>query len=144
MLIGFDFPNRTDASSGNYFNWTGKVSEAIETPVKVINKRIFTVASYFEIVTKEGRVLKVTGDHPLLISKDGRQVQWLPAQSVNETMSLVAKKGALKEVQSITWISGSLEVATIDVEEVDNYVIGGIVAHNKEIISEEIESPEQR
>lgn len=133
MLVGLDFPNRTDASSGNYFNWTGKLSEAVETPVKVINKRTLTVASYFEIVTKDGRVLKVTGDHPLLTSKEGNQVQWLPAQSVNETMSLVDKKGALKEVQSITWVSGSLEVATIDVEDVDNYVIAGIVAHNKEI-----------
>ncbi|MFT5890175.1 MAG: hypothetical protein ACI9Y7_000264 [Dokdonia sp.] len=142
MLIGLDFPNRTDASSGNYFNWTGKLSEAIETPVRVVNKRTFTVASYFEIVTKDGRVLKVTGDHPLLTSKDGSQVQWLPAQSVNETMSLVDKKGDLKVVQSITWISEPLEVATIDVEDVDNYVIGGIVAHNKEIIAEE-DAPQQ-
>ncbi|MFC4636192.1 hypothetical protein ACFO3O_19955 [Dokdonia ponticola] len=144
MLVGLDFPNRTDASSGNYFNWIGKLSEAVETPVKVINKRTLTVASYFEIVTKDGRVLKVTGDHPLLASRDGSQVQWLPAQSINEAMSLVDKKGTLKGVQSITWISEPLEVATIDVEDVDNYVIAGVVAHNKEIISEEIESPQVR
>ncbi len=139
MLVGFDFPNRIDESSGNYFNWTGTLSEATATPVQVINKKTITVASYFEIVTKDGRVIKVTGDHPLLTSKDGSQVQWLPAQSVNETMSLIDRKGALKEVQSITWVSEPLEVATIDVEDVDNYVIAGIVAHNKdiEIIAEE-------
>lgn len=134
MLIGLDFPNRLDASSGSYFNWIGTLSEASKTPVKVINKKTFTVSSYFEIVTKDGLVLRVTGDHPLLASKDDSQVQWITPQNLNETMSLVDKKGALEKVQSITRISKSLEVATIDVEDVDNYVIGGVIAHNKEIV----------
>jgi len=45
----------------------------------------------------------------------------------------VHKTGKSQSIESILFKEEPLEVALLDVESVDNYIISGIVAHNKEI-----------
>lgn len=130
-LQGMYFPNEVDESKGNYFDWTGKLSEGVKAEVTVVNKRTAVVPNYYEFTLLDGAVIKVTAEHPLLVTKDGEQVQWLKVANVTESMSLIDKNGNLKAIQSIVFKQETLQIATIDVENVDNYVIAGIVAHNK-------------
>jgi len=130
-LVGFDFPNRIDESNGNYFDWSGNLGEAIKSEVTVVAKRTHAAPNYYQITKEDGTFIKVTGEHPLLVSSNGKQVSWLPVKEVKDSMSLIDKKGLAKAIDTIQFIKESLEVATLDVETIDNYVIGGIVAHNK-------------
>lgn len=130
-LLGFDFPNLIDESKGDYFNWTGNLNEASKTEVQVVNKKTSMVSEYYEFLMDDNTVFKVTGEHPLLVTKDGIKVQWLRVKDINQSMNLIDKNGELKSILKLTFKNEPLEVATLDVENVDNYVITGIVAHNK-------------
>lgn len=130
-LQSLHFPNEIDESNGDYMQWQGKLNEGVKTEVTVVNKRTAFASEYYEISTQDGAIMKVTGEHPLLVTQDGENVQWLKTKDIQESMSLIDKNGKAKPIQSIVIKEETLEVATLDVEDVDNYVIAGIVAHNK-------------
>jgi hypothetical protein len=132
-LHGFSFPNEIDESNGDYTLWRGKLNEASKTEVTVVNKKTALVDNYYEITTQDGSVIKVTGEHSLLTTQDGENIQWVRTKNVSENMSLIDKSGKTKVIESITFKEEPLEVGVLDVESVDNYVIAGIVAHNATI-----------
>ncbi|MFW0739656.1 fibronectin type III domain-containing protein [Flavobacterium sp. T12S277] len=128
-LQGFSFPNEIDESEGDYFLWNGKLNEAVKAEVTVVNKRTSIQPDYYEIKAADV-VIKATGEHPILITEDGENLKWVSTKNVLQNMSLVDKLGKTKPVESILFKEEPLEVALLDVEEVDNYVISGIVVHN--------------
>ncbi|KQB39451.1 fibronectin type III domain-containing protein [Flavobacterium aquidurense] len=128
-LQGFSFPNEIDESDGDYMIWNGKLNEAAKAEVTVVNKITSIQPSYYEIKTAD-TTLKVTGQHPLLVSEDGENVKWVCVKNVLPYMLLIDKNGKTKTIESIVFVEEPLEVALLDVETVDNYVISGIVAHN--------------
>ncbi|HEY1194293.1 fibronectin type III domain-containing protein [Flavobacterium sp.] len=131
-LQGFAFPNEIDESDGDYMLWNGLLNEATKTEVTVVAKHTSTQPAYYEIKTVDN-TLKVTGEHPLLITQDGENVKWLNVKNISENMLLIDKSGNPKPIESIVFKEEPLEVAVLDVETVDNYIISGIVAHNKEV-----------
>ena len=128
-LQGFSFPNEIDESDGDYMIWSGKIDEATKTEVTVVNKITSVQPDYYEIKTAD-TTIKVTGQHPLLVTEDGENVQWVCVKNVLPGMLLIDKTGKTKAIESITFKEEPLEVALLDVENTDNYVISGIVAHN--------------
>ncbi|MFB9078996.1 fibronectin type III domain-containing protein [Flavobacterium procerum] len=128
-LQGFSFPNEIDESEGDYMLWEGKLAEASKVEVVVVAKRTSTQPNYYEIRTADS-ILKVTAEHPLLITEDGENVKWASVKNVSENMLMVDKTGKTKAIESIIFKEEPLEVALLDVEDVDNYIISGIVAHN--------------
>jgi hypothetical protein len=128
-LQGFSFPNEIDESDGDYMIWSGKLDEASKTEVTVVNKITSVQPEYYEIKTAD-TTIKVTGQHPLLVTEDGENVQWVCVKNVLPGMLLIDKTGKTKAIESMTFKEEPLEVALLDVENVDNYVISGIVAHN--------------
>jgi hypothetical protein len=132
-LQGFSFPNEIDEAAGNFMLWKGKLNEAVKTEVTVVNKRTSLQPNYYEIKTAD-TIIKVTAEHPLLVTQDGENLQWLNTKNVLQSMSLIDKNGKTKAIESILFKEEALEVAVLDVETVDNYVISGIVAHNKKDI----------
>lgn len=128
-LQGFSFPNEIDESDGDYMIWSGKLDEATKTEVTVVNKITSVQPDYYEIKTAD-TTIKVTAQHPLLVTEDGENVQWVCVKNVLPDMLLIDKTGKTKAIESITFKEEPLEVALLDVENVDNYVISGIVAHN--------------
>jgi len=131
-LQGFSFPNEIDEAKDDYMLWSRKLAEASKTEVIVVNKITSIQPNYYEIKT-EDTLIKVTGEHPLLITEDGENVKWVCTKNVLENMYLIDKTGKSKSIESIFFKEESLEVALLDVESEDNYIISGIVAHNKEI-----------
>ncbi|WP_409415953.1 fibronectin type III domain-containing protein [Flavobacterium sp. PS2] len=132
-LQGFSFPNEIDESEGDYMLWNGKLNEAAKAEVTVVSKQTSVQPNYYEIITAD-TVIKVTGQHPLLVSQDGENVQYVCAKNVIQSMLLVDKTGKTKAIESILFKEEPLEVALLDVENVDNYVISGIVVHNSKPI----------
>ncbi|MCC9016489.1 fibronectin type III domain-containing protein [Flavobacterium lipolyticum] len=128
-LQGFSFPNEIDESAGDYFLWNGKRNEAIKTEVTVVDKKTSIQPNFYEIKTGDN-IIKVTGEHPLLITEDGESLKWVSAKNVAQNMLLIDKLGKTKAIESILFREEPLEVALLDVENVDNYVISGIVVHN--------------
>jgi hypothetical protein len=128
-LQGFSFPNEIDESDGDYMVWNGKLNEAVKAEVIVVNKTTSIQPDYYEIKTAD-TTIKVTGQHPLLVTEDGENVQWVCTKDVLQSMLLIDKVGSTKAIESIVFKEEPLEVALLDVENVDNYVISGIVAHN--------------
>lgn len=131
-LQGFSFPNEIDESAGNYFLWNGKLNEAVKAEVTVVNKTTSVQPNFYEIKTAD-TIIKVTGEHPLLVTEDGENLKWISAKNVQQTMLLIDKLGKTKPIESISFKEEPLEVALLDVEDVDNYVISGIVAHNTKV-----------
>jgi len=128
-LQGLTFPNEIDESDGDYMLWNGFLSEASKAEVIVVNKKTSVQPAYYEIET-EDTTFKVTGQHPLLATEDGENLKWVCTKDVSQNMLLIDKAGKTKAIKSITYKEEPLEVALLDVETVDNYVISGIVAHN--------------
>jgi hypothetical protein len=128
-LQGLTFPNEIDESDGDYMIWSGKLNEAAKAEVTVVNKITSIQPDYYEIKTAD-TTLKVTGQHPLLVSEDGENVKWVCVKNVLPSMLLIDKTGKTKAIESILFVEEPLEVALLDVETVDNYVISGIIAHN--------------
>ena len=128
-LQGLTFPNEIDESEGDYMLWNGLLSESSKVEVTVVNKITSVQPNYYEIKT-EDTVIKATGQHPLLITEDGENLRWVCIKNVVQNMLLIDKSGKTKTIESITFKEEPLEVALLDVENVDNYVISGIVAHN--------------
>ncbi|BFM41742.1 hypothetical protein CFS9_03830 [Flavobacterium sp. CFS9] len=128
-LQGFSFPNEIDESEGDYMTWNGKLTEAAKAEVTVTDKKTSIQPNFYEIKTPD-TTIKVTGEHPLLVTEDGENLKWMLAKNVQQTMLLIDKLGKTIPIASIVFREEPLEVALLDVENVDNYVISGIVAHN--------------
>ena len=118
--------------------WTGKLQEAAKAEVTVVNKVTSVQPDYYEIKTAD-TTLKVTGQHPLLITEDGENIKWVCVKNVLQSMLLIDKTGKTKAIESIVFKEEPLEVALLDVESVDNYVISGIVAHNSKPLDPKVE-----
>lgn len=137
-LIALDFPNRIDESKGDYLQWDGVLSKASKAEVTVVGKTTYTATSYYKIITTDGKTIKVTEEHPLLASQDGLDVKWIRTKNILPSMHLVDRNGQTKKIKSIEFINQNLEVALLDVESIDNYLISGIVAHNRKFYVDNI------
>lgn len=131
-LLGFSFPNEIDESEGDYMTWNGKLTEAAKAEVTVTDKKTSIQPNFYEIKTPD-TTIKVTGEHPLLVTEDGENLKWTRAKNIQQTMLLIDKLGKTIPIESIAFREEALEVALLDVENVDNYVISGIVAHNTKV-----------
>lgn len=136
QLQGFSFPNEVDESQGDYMSWSGKLNEATKVEVTVVNKITSIQPNYYEIRTADATTVRATALHPLLVTEDGENVQWVCVKNITSNMLLIDKTGKIKPIESILFKDEPLEVALLDVESVDSYVISGIVAHNLKPIEE--------
>ncbi len=128
-LQGLSFPNEIDESDGDYMSWNGKLNEAVKAEVTVVNKITSIQPDYYEVKTAD-TTIRATGQHPLLVTEDGENLKWVCVKNVVQSMLLIDKAGRTKPIESILFKEEPLEVALLDVENVDNYIISGIVAHN--------------
>lgn len=129
-LAALNFPNLIDESQSNYLDWKGKLNEATKAEVTVVGKTTHTVQEYYEILLADSHIVKVTAGHPLLVTEDNENVLWIKVRNINENMKLIDKNGTPKAITSITLKNETLEVALLDVEDIDDYVVSGIIAHN--------------
>ena len=90
------------------------------------------------ISLSNGETMTVTAYHPLFVYRDGNYIWVKPEEEFTgdnvllSTDKLVNKDKQLITIQSMEDISDSVNVYTLDVEDLDVYFVNGVLVHNKE------------
>lgn len=117
------------------FTTNSLVSSSLSTAT-VKRVRWFSYDDYYKITLGNGDILKATYHHPLFIQRDGLY-QWTKvnhtelSSSLKTTDLLVDKDKNTQTISSIDYVNEILDVATIDVEDLDVYFANNYLAHNK-------------
>ena len=85
-----------------------------------------TYNSYYLI----NNTIKVTYQHPIMIKRSNIW-KWRRVQEIVENDSMYNEDGGETIITSIVNINSSINVATINVSDVNTYFAGGMLAHNK-------------
>lgn len=131
-LLSLDFPHTISPSSSDTLKETFK--NVKKATAKVIDFGTQKVKNYSRITLINNTIIDVTNSHPLLCSKDEKDLEWLPADELRAGMYLFDKNGKLLEVESKRKINESLEIGILEVEGQDNYFVQGVVVHNPTIV----------
>ncbi len=101
------------------------------TTVRAIN--LDSLDHYFKITLANGKELRVTYEHPVFVYRDGKY-QWTQINNGSyvllETDLLVDKDKNTQAITSIEMINGTIQTATIDVEDLDVYFVDDMLFHN--------------
>ena len=117
------------------FTTNSLVSSSLSTAT-VKRVRWFSYDDYYKITLGNGDILKVTYHHPLFVQRDG-VYQWTKvnhtelSSSLKTTDLLVDKDKNTQTISSIDYVNEILDVATIDVEDLDVYFANNYLAYNK-------------
>ncbi len=130
-LVGLDYPNRIDESQGDYFDWKGALNKGESAEVTVTKIEFIDASSYYQIKLSNRKIIRVTEEHPLLIIEKRNTVIWKRVKDLKENDKIIDKNKNKLGIEYIKVVNKPLKVAILGVENVDNYVVGGIVAHNK-------------
>ena len=131
-LKGYSLSGLTLDSDNNFFNWasTELGEELKEVEVKGI---IYSFSSKYYDINNGG--ITATSEHPLLVkdSEDGKY-RFKEIFRITTDDKLVKEEGGVlveKDITSIELINRTSEIVSIDVEDVDTYLVNGYVTHNK-------------
>ena len=131
-LKGYSLSGLTLDSDNNFFNWaTTELGEELkEVEVKGI---VYSFSSKYYDINNGG--ITATSEHPLLVkdSEDGKY-RFKEIFRITTDDKLVKEEGGVlveKDITSIELINKTTEIVSIDVEDVDTYLVNGYVTHNK-------------
>jgi hypothetical protein len=131
-LKGYSLSGLTLDSDNNFFNWSSSElgQELKEVEVKGI---VYSFSSKYYDINNGG--VTATSEHPLLVkdSEDGKY-RFKEIFRITTDDKLVTEEGGVlveKDITSIELINRTSEIVSIDVEDVDTYLVNGYVTHNK-------------
>jgi hypothetical protein len=131
-LKGYSLSGLTLDSDNNFFNWSSSElgQELKEVEVKGI---VYSFSSKYYDINNGG--VTATSEHPLLVkdSEDGKY-RFKEIFRITTDDKLVKEEGGVlveKDITSIELINRTSEIVSIDVEDVDTYLVNGYVTHNK-------------
>jgi hypothetical protein len=131
-LKGYSLSGLTLDSDNNFFNWSSSElgQELKEVEVKGI---VYSFSSKYYDINNGG--VTATSEHPLLVkdSEDGKY-RFKEIFRITTNDKLVKEEGGVlveKDITSIELINRTSEIVSIDVEDVDTYLVNGYVTHNK-------------
>lgn len=111
----------------NWYGWGTLLFNGEPTVAEVRSNELSTYTRYYLF----NDTLKITNEHPMLIKRDGK-VSWEASRDVNVGDQIFNSSYEWISVESIKEINEDIQVASPDVEEVDNYFAEGILLHNNE------------
>ena len=117
------------------FTTNSLVSSSLSTAT-VKRVRWLSYDNYYKITLGNGDILKATYHHPLFVQRDG-VYQWTKvnhtelSSSLKTTDLLVDKDKNTQTISSIDYVNEILDVATLDVENLDVYFANNYLVHNK-------------
>jgi hypothetical protein len=131
-LKGYSLSGLTLDSDNNFFNWSSTElgEELKEVEVKGI---VYSFSSKYYDINNGG--VTATSEHPLLVKdyEDGKYRFKEIFRITTDDKLLKEEAGVLveKDITSIELINRTSEIVSIDVEDVDTYLVNGYVTHNK-------------
>lgn len=110
--------------------WTSDSFSQQPATVTVTSAKHRTSTNHYLITLANGKELKATYEHGLLIDRSGT-FKWIRTEHLTEQDKLFdAESGNWSDVQSIQHLTDQVNVVTLDVENQDNYMVNGIIVHN--------------
>jgi hypothetical protein len=110
--------------------WTSDSFSQQAATVTVTEAVHRTSTNHYLITLANGKELKTTYEHGLLIDRSGT-FKWIQTFDLVEQDKLFdAESGLWSEVQSIQHLTDQVNVVTLDVENQDNFMVNGIIVHN--------------
>lgn len=133
-LRTFKFVNPLSSTNGETSLVTDLMKGAQKEVSKVIEFGVQTVAEYRKITLVNGKVINVTPTHPILASKDNKEVAWLLPDDLRGGYFIVNDNGELIEIESKRTVKSSLEIGVLQLESGDNYFVNDVMVHNASIL----------
>ncbi|CAL2094735.1 hypothetical protein [Tenacibaculum sp. 190524A05c] len=133
-LRTFKFVNPLSSTNGETSLVTDLMKGAQKEVSKVIEFGVQTVAEYRKITLVNGKVINVTPTHPILASRDNKEVAWLLPDDLRGGYFIVNDNGDLVEIESKRTVKSSLEIGVLQLESGDNYFVNDIMVHNASIL----------
>ncbi len=103
----------------------------------VIDFGIQKVPEFRRIALVNGLTLNVTESHPLLASKNGKDIAWYMPDDLRSGMYIVDESEKLIEIDSKRTINETLEIGVLQVEGANNYIVENVVVHNAQLLRAE-------
>ncbi len=132
-LLGVSFSKNIPAA-GKFINAEDVLEKTKKSKVKVVDFGIETVDEYRRITLLNNTIIDVTASHPLLSSKDQKELAWLTPDELRAGMYLIDKNGKFVEIESKRTIKETLEIGVLHVKGGDNYMIQGVIVHNAKVV----------
>ena len=119
----------------NFYDWTYYTPGGIMVD-SYVKDVAYTFVDRWNIVTTDSGSVKGNGEHPMMVFDINEEVyKFKPLGLVqpNDRFIKVNLDGSIEEVNVLTneVQNTTIEVVSIDVEEVDTYIVNGFVTHNK-------------
>ena len=133
-LRTFKFVNPLSSTIGETSLLTDLMKGAQKEISKVIEFGVQTVSEYRKITLINGKVINVTPTHPILSSRDNKEVAWLLPDDLRGGYFIVNDNGELIEIESKRTVKSSLEIGVLQLESGDNYFVNDVMVHNASIL----------
>ena len=119
-----------DESVSGWYNWeTNKVDDGSHQESTVMVAKANTYMHYLTLKLSNGKDMKVTWEHPLLVKQDNKW-KFRQVRDIKVNDKLKAEDNSEVNVDSYEHTWASIVTFNLDVEETDTYYAEGILAHN--------------
>jgi hypothetical protein len=119
-----------DESVPGWYDWeTDKVDDGEHEDSTVMHAKVNTYMHYHILKLSNGKDMKVTWEHPLLVKQDNKW-SFKQVRKIKVNDKLKAEDGSEVNIDSNEMVWAPIVTFNLDVEETDTYYADGILAHN--------------
>ena len=119
-----------DESVSGWYEWeTDRVDNGEHQESTVMISKVNTYYHYLKLALSNGKEMKVTWEHPLLVKQDNKW-KFRQVRDIKANDKLKAEDGSEVNIDAIDSVWAPIVTFNLDVEETDTYYADGILAHN--------------
>ena len=135
ILKSYYPPHENQLTDFNFYDWTYATPGGVLTDSVVVGVA-YTFVDRWNIVTTASGSVRGNGEHPMLVWDVNESVYKFKPLGLVQSGDKFIKVLGDNNVEEVEVIenqvqNSTLEVVSIDVEEVDTYIVNGFVTHNK-------------
>lgn len=129
-ILALELPGLVRDQPGHQpFEWLGEEGDGEQVVAEV---EAITIGSHDGLFVIN-QSYRLTGDHPLLVRRDGR-IGFVSAELIEHGDILLGVHGTEEEVESIEMVEGVARTVSISVPGVNTYFVDGVCAHNNTFV----------
>ena len=135
ILKSYYPPHDHELTDFNFYDWQYATAGGVLTD-SVITGIAYTFVDRWNIVTTDSGSVKGNGEHPMMVWDVNEEIYKFKPLGLIQPGDKFIKVLGDNEIEEVVVLTNeiqnsTLEVVSIDVEEVDTYIVNGFVTHNK-------------
>jgi hypothetical protein len=135
ILKSYYPPYADQLTDYNFYDWQYKTPGGVLTD-SVVTGVAYTFVDRWNIVTTDSGSVKGNGEHPMFVWDVNEEVYKFKPLGLIQAGDKFIKVLGDNQVEEVVVLennvqNSTIEVVSIDVEEVDTYIVNGFVTHNK-------------